>query len=334
MKDSPARRRYCAAALMAALLPGLPAARAAAPRRHDVLTLAGPGAVVSYPLMHMVATGALAEHADSLRFRLWQTPDQLRTLLVNGELDFSAAPCTLPALLHNRGMPVRLLNISVWGILWLVSRDPAVRTFEDLAGRELVVPFQRDLPAVLLDTLLEAQAARGLGPVTLRRTRDGQDAIALMLNGQAAQALLVEPMASLLLWRAGQTAGAPALHRGQSLEQAWRGAFPAQPSLPQAGVMAAARVADDAALCSAVNQGYAASARWCVEHPAECAALVREHLPHLPQPAIETAIRGTRLESRSAQQARPELEALYRLLADRYPQAIGGSLPPAGFYAS
>ncbi|WP_244240254.1 ABC transporter substrate-binding protein [Achromobacter agilis] len=332
MNDSAMRRRFCAAALGMALAPALPIARAA-PRRHAVLTLAGPGAVVSYPLMHMAATGALAEHADRLRFRLWQTPDQLRTLLVNGELDFSAAPCTLPALLYNRGMPVRLLNISVWGILWLVSRDPAVRTFENLAGRELVVPFQRDLPAVLLDTLLEAQAARGLGPVTLRRTRDGQDAIALMLNGQAAQALLVEPMASLLLWRAGQTVGAPALHRGQSLEQAWRGAFPAQPSLPQAGVMAAARVADDAELCSAVNQAYAASARWCVEHPAECAALVRDHLPHLPLPAIETAIRGTRLESRSAEAARPELEALYRLLADRYPQAIGGSLPPAGFYA-
>jgi NitT/TauT family transport system substrate-binding protein len=141
-------------------------------------------------------------------------------------------------------------------------------------------------------------------------------------------------MASLLLWRAGQTVGAPALHRGQSLEQAWRGAFPAQPSLPQAGVMASAGVAGDAELCHAVNRAYAESARWCAAHPADCAALVREHLPHLPRPAIETAIRGTRLDSRSAQDVRPELEALYRLLADRYPQAIGGGLPPAGFYGS
>ena len=332
MNDLHMRRRFCAAALGVALLPAAGVLRAAAPDRRARLTLAGPGAVVSYPLMHMAATGALADHAEQLHFRLWQTPDQLRILLVNGELDFSAAPCTLPALLHNRGMPVRLLNISVWGILWLVSRDPAVRTFDDLAGRELVVPFQRDLPAVLLDTLLEAHAARGLAPVALRRTRDGQDAIALMLNGQAGQALLVEPMASLLLWRAEQTEGAPALHRGQSLEQAWSAAFPAQPTLPQAGVMAAAGVAGDAALCRAVDQAYAASARWCADHPADCAALVREHLPHLPLAAIETAIRGTRLQSRSARDARPELEALYRLLAGRFPQAIGGALPPAGFY--
>lgn len=331
MIDLNTRRRLCAAALGAALVPAWSAARATPTRRHAHLTLAGPGAVVSYPLMHMAATGALAEHTEQLRFRLWQTPDQLRTLLVNQDVDFSAAPSTLPALLHNRGLPVRLLNISVWGILWLVSRDPAVKTFADLAGRELVVPFQRDLPAVLLDTLLEAQTARGQAPVSLRRTRDGQDAIALVLNGQAEHVLLVEPMASLLLWRAAQTGGVP-LYRAQSLEQAWRDNFPAQPSLPQAGVMASVRVANDSALCRAVDQAYAESARWCVAQPQACAALVREHLPHLPAAAIETAIRSTRLETRSAHDARPELEALYTLLGSRFPQAIGGELPPVGFY--
>lgn len=337
MTDLTTRRRLCAAALGAALMPGLPRARASsapAPRPAQ-LTLAGPGAVVSYPLMHMAATGALAEHAAQLRFRLWQTPDQLRTLLVNQEVDFSAAPSTLPALLHNRGLPVRLVNISVWGILWLVSRDPAVKTFADLAGRELVVPFQRDLPAVLLDTLLDAQTARGLAPVTLRRTRDAQDAIALVLNGQAETVLLVEPMASLLLWRAAQpesASGGVTLYRAQSLEQAWRGEFAQQPSLPQAGVMAAVGVAGDAPLCRAVDEAYARSARWCTEHPQDCAALVQKHLPHLPAAAIVTAIRNTRLDTRSAHAARPELEALYTLLGSRYPQAIGGALPPAGFY--
>ncbi len=325
------RRRFCAAALGAALLPRLHTVQAATPKRHAQLTLAGPGAVVSYPLMHMAATGALSDYTDTLRFRLWQTPDQLRTLLVNRDIDFSAAPSTLPALLHNRGMPVRLLNISVWGILWLVSRNPDVKTFDDLAGRELVAPFQRDLPAVLLDTLLQAQADRGLAPVTLRRTRDAQDAIALMLNGQADNVLLVEPMASMLLWRAAQAGGTP-LYRAQSLEQAWRASFPDQPSLPQAGVMAAVGVADDAGLCQAVDSAYAESARWCAANPQACAALVREHLPHLPAAAIEDAIRRTRLESRSARDARPELEALYRLLASRFPQAIGGDLPPVGFY--
>ncbi|MFP3741219.1 ABC transporter substrate-binding protein, partial [Burkholderia sp. SIMBA_019] len=78
-------------------------------------------------------------------------------------------------------------------------------------------------------------------------------------------------------------------------------------------------VADDVALCQAVDTAYAASARWCMDHPAECAALVREHLPHMPQAALEAAIRQTRLRSRSAREARADIEALYQLLANRYP---------------
>lgn len=313
-----------------ALAAGLTTVAVQAEPRYETLTLAGPGAVVTYPLIHMVETQALSEHVGKLQFRLWQNPDQLRVLLAKKEIDYSAAPSTLPALMFNKGQSVKLLNISVWGILWLVSRDPQVRSFQDLAGKELLVPFQRDLPAVLLDTLLDQYIQSGQAPVRLRRTRDAQDAIALMLTGQGQHALLVEPTASLLMWQAEQQK--TPLYRGQSLEQAWRETFPQQAELPQAGIMANAHVAQDTALNQAVEQAYAQSAAWCKAQPLECAQMVHRYLPQFPAPAIESAIRLTRLESRSAAQARPQLEALYDLLGGSFPQAIGGRLPDAGFY--
>lgn len=294
------------------------------------LTLAGPSAVVTYPLLHMLETGALKDYAQEVEFRLWQNPDQLRVLLAKKEIDYSASPSNLPALMYNRGDQVKLLNISVWGILWLVSSDPKVRGFEDLAGEELLVPFQRDLPAVLLDTLLDAQKRPDGKPVRLRRTRDAQDAIALMLTGQGKHALLVEPTASLLLWRA-QQAGTE-LYRAQSLEDAWRASFPDRAELPQAGIIANSHIADDERLNKAVERAYAESAAWCKANAAACAEMVHRHISHLPVPAIETAIRVTRLESRPANSIRPQLEALYGLLGERYPQAIGGRLPDSGFY--
>ena len=132
-------------------------AGATAPR--PLLTLAGPASVVSFPLLHMIDSGALKSHADWVTFRLWQNPDQLRVLLANDQVDYTAAPANLPALLANRGEPVRLLNISVWGHLWLVSRDPQVRRYADLSGKVLLTSFSRDLPAILLDEVL--QAAQG-----------------------------------------------------------------------------------------------------------------------------------------------------------------------------
>lgn len=295
------------------------------------LVLAGPGAVVTYPLLHMIESGALSAYADKVEFRLWQNPDQLRVLLAKQEIDFSAAPSNLPALMANRGDPVKLLNISVWGILWLVSRDPEVRTFKDLAGKELLVPFQRDLPEVLLDTLLIAQQeGAGTEEVKRRRTRDAQDAIALMLTGKGQSALLVEPTASMLLWRAQQQG--VALHRGQNLESAWREQFPAQAELPQAGIMVNSHMAENTQLNQAVEKAYAESAAWCKTHAKECAELVHRYIPQLPVEPVKTAIELTRLESRSAVQARPQLEALYGLVAERYPQSIGGRLPDVGFY--
>lgn len=295
------------------------------------LTLAGPTAVVTFPLLHMVETHALKQYTGKLEFRLWQSPDQLRVLLSKKEIDFSAAPSNLPALMANRGEQVRLLNISVWGILWLVSRDPAVRSFSDLAGKKLLVPFQRDLPAVLLDTLLEAQAFPAEEAPRLRRTRDAQDAIALMLTGQEQHVLLVEPTASLLMWRNEQQGGAP-LYRVQSLEAAWRHSFPGQADLPQAGIMVNSHLAKDVDLSRAVEKAYAESAAWCSANALACAEMVHRHIPHLPVPAIESAIKVTRLDSRAASTIRPQLEALYQLLGQQHPQAIGGRLPDAAFY--
>ena len=296
------------------------------------LVLAGPAAVVSYPLLHMIESGALNDYADEVTFRLWQNNDQLRVLLTKHEIDYSATPSNLPALMSNRGDPVKLLNISVWGILWLVSSDPTVHSFKDLAGKELLMPFQRDLPAVLLDTLLGAQQeSDGLAPVKFRHTRDAQDAIALMLTGKGETALLVEPTASLLLWRAQQHQG-PALHRGQSLETAWREQFPNRAELPQAGIIANSRFSNNNELNQAVERAYAESARWCKSHAQSCAELVHRHIPQLPVEPVKEAIELTRLESRSATEARPQLETLYSLVAERYPEAIGGQLPADSLY--
>ena len=312
-----------------AILLGTALSVPAAPRER--LVLAGPTAAVSFPLIHMAETGALADWADTVEFRHWKSPDQLRVLIARREVDFSATPVNLPAIMANRGMPVRLLNVSVWGLLWFVSADPDVRKVADLAGKPLLTTFQRDLPALLLERLLDAQGLTSARAPAIRYARDAQDATTLLLTGEARSALLPEPSVSLLLAQSARRGGAP-LHRVQSLEDAWRGTFTDHPDLPQAGIMANAGVAGDRVLGEAFARAYDRSARWCKAEPAECARLVHKYLDFLPVGAIETSIRVTRLESRDAQSVRPDLEALYGLILRHNPEAVGGRLPDAGFY--
>lgn len=298
---------------------------------YEKLVLAGPTAAVSFPLIHMVESGALADWADQVEFRHWKNPDQLRVLLAKNQVDFSATPVNLPAIMANRGLPVRLLNVSVWGLLWFISSDPAIQSVADLAGQPLLTTFQRDLPALLLERLLAAEGLTGDKAPHIRYTRDAQDATALMLTGEAPNVLLPEPSVSLLLARNAQH-GKQDIRRVQSLEDAWRQAFPQQPDLPQAGIMVNSHRAGDEALSQAVTQAYASATLWCKAQPAECAQEVHRHLDFLPPEAIEASIRVTRLESRDASAARPALEALYQLILDNNPEAVGGQLPAPGFY--
>lgn len=296
------------------------------------LRLAGPAAVVSFPLMRLAQTGVATDaQVRRAQFQLWQSADQLRVLLAREEIDFSAAPTHVPALLANRGEPVRLLNVSAWGMLWLISRDPGVHDLGDLRGRRLVTPYRRDMGALTLHALLDARGLQVGRDIQLLQARDAQDAVALMLSGREGHVLLPEPTASLLLWRNRQ-AGGPALHRAQSLEAAWSQQFPRAPDLPQAGLMVAARLHDDAALASAIVDAYAQAARWCKTQVRDCALLAQRHLPHIPLPVLESAIRVTRLDSRSARQARPQLEALYRRILQQQPEAIGAAMPADEFY--
>lgn len=83
-------------------LPGTPAG--------DHLVLAGPPASVSYPLIHMIESGALRDLPYPVIIRV---ADQLRVLVLQGEVDFVAFPTNVAANL-NRGAPLTLFNVPTW----------------------------------------------------------------------------------------------------------------------------------------------------------------------------------------------------------------------------
>ena len=52
--------------------------------------------------MHMIETDALKDLGKSIEFRLWNNPDELRALILNGNIDFIALPTNVAANLHNK----------------------------------------------------------------------------------------------------------------------------------------------------------------------------------------------------------------------------------------
>ncbi|MFP4295512.1 MAG: ABC transporter substrate-binding protein [Halothiobacillaceae bacterium] len=301
----------------------------------DELVLTGPPAAVSFPLIHMVASGALDDVARSVRFRHWKDPDQLRVLALGGDAQVLAMPTNVAANLYNRGVPLRLLNVSTWGVLWLVSRDDSLKTLADLRGAEIAMPFRADMPDIVFGALARAQ---GLDPRTdfdLRYVATPFDAMQLLVMRRVDHALLAEPAVAMALRRTGSfplKLVAPELHRSIDLQAEWGRVFEREARVPLAGITVMGAALEDPEVARRIQAAYRDSLAWCQQQAEACGDLVAGQLDMLMPEAVTDAIAVSRLEAVPAVDARPELEFFHRLLMEEAPALVGGRLADDGFY--
>jgi len=305
--------------------------------RPATLTLAGPPASVSNPLVHMAESGALADLADEVRFTGWRDPDQLRLMALDGKADVLAMPVNVAANLYNRGAKLQLVNVSTWGILWIVSRDPDVHVLKDLVGQEIAMPFRGDMPDIVFGLVAERAGIDPRKDVQLRYVASPMDAMQLLITRRVDHALLAEPAVSMALRKSGSfptSVVAPELHRAVDLQQEWARAFGGDARIPQAGIAVLGALRDRPDDVARIAAAYARSLDWCQANATACSESVAKRIPMLQAEAVADAITHGHMDAVPAQRARPALESLFRMLLEKSPGLVGGKLPPDDFYAS
>ena len=299
------------------------------------LTLAGPPASVSNPLIHMVDSGALADVAERVEFVLWRDPDQLRVMALDGRADVLAMPTNVAANLHNRGAKLQLLNVSTWGVLWLVSRDPTLKSLVDLRGKELAVPFRGDMPDIVFQLLAEQQGVDVRKDVQLRYVASPIDAMQLLVMRRVDHALLAEPAVSMALRKTGSfplSVIAPELHRSVDLQQEWGRVFARSARIPQAGIAVIGALRERPDVVARIEAEYARSLAWCRDHAEACGQGVAARIDMLSAEAVADSIAVSQMDAVPAHAARAELEFMFGQLMKKSPALIGGKLPDDGFY--
>ncbi|MGP1681265.1 MAG: ABC transporter substrate-binding protein, partial [Giesbergeria sp.] len=314
-------RRQVLTALAAS---SLPFTLRAAPLRESI-TLSGPPAIVSAPLIHMAETNALASVAGRTSFVAWRDPDQLRMMAMGDKADILAMPSNVAANLFNRGAGVTLLNISTWGALWIVTRDGQRKTLADYKGEEIAVPFRGDMPDIVLQLLAAKQGLDVQKDFRIRYVPTPMEAMQLLITRRVSHALLAEPAVSLALRKTKSfpiDLIAPELHRGADLQQEWGHWFKRKSHLPQAGIAAVGAVRQQPDVLLAVAQAYDNSLAWCRAHPLDCGAMMAKHINLLTPEAVADAIAVSQLDAVSAAAARPELEFFFEQLIARNPALV------------
>lgn len=338
LPSAPRRRLLAAgAALAASGVPLLLRAQAAPAARRAKLVLAGPFAAVSYPLMRIADSGTLSDVADKVEFATWKNPDRLRALAIEQSADLVAMPSNVAANLFNRGVPLTLLDVTAWGLLWMVSCEDGLKTLADFRGKEVVMPFRGDMPDIVFRLLAERQGIVVGKDIRLRYVASPIDAMQLLITRRADHALLAEPAVSMGLRKSRSfpvKVIAPELYRSVDLQQEWGRVLGRAPRIPQAGIAALKGVREDAALLARFEQAHAEALQWCQAEPEACGAMAARHVEMLTPEGVADAIRATKgtMGLVRATDARQELEFFYRQLLERQPGLVGGKLPPAGFY--
>jgi NitT/TauT family transport system substrate-binding protein len=314
---------------LAALLLSLDAACRKPPSR-QALVIQGAAAPPSLALLRVAQQGAPTSLAQSMRFSVWNTVDEVRASLTGGQAHFCGVPTNVAAVLYNRGLAVRLLDVYIWNILYLVSADPTLSSLADLRGQQLVVPFRGDLPDLLTQYLLQQEGldlAQDLQPTYVTAA---PEAAQLLAAGRARHAVLSEPSASLAILKAKESGRE--LYRVLDYGQAWARVTGRAPRLPLAAVVAAPTVAADTALLSWFQEAHRRACAWVSANPDEAVQLGSEVIRTIPPPAMRASLPYIAFEFVDAAQSRPEVEFFLSEMATLSPAWIGGQLPPDDFY--
>lgn len=264
-------------------------------------------------------------------YETWKTPDVMRSLVTSNRTDLIATPSYVGANLHNKGIPVRLAAVTVWGIIHLVGPEGAATDWASLKGKTIVVPFKGDMPDLVLTYLLKKNGLDPASDVSITHVTDMSEASAAVVGGHADYAVLPEHLATVTVAKAKEAGRSvvPLL----DLQQEWASATGQQNArIPQAGILVRGDIPE--------------------KHPQEFKAVLSgvgeaiRRLNEKDQSAIEAAAQGTgvpvplvtsvvprlKLQFVSAEEARPELERFYTELSTLNPDIIGGKLPGDGFY--
>ncbi len=300
----------------------------------DKIIIAGPMANVSHPVFKMMESGALDSIANEVVFKLWKNPDQLRAMIINKEVDFVAVPTNVASILYNKEQPIKLLNVSVWGILKILTRDKNIKSLEDLKGKELIVPWRGDMPDIVLRAVLKK---KGLSKDDIKITyvSNPMDAAKQLIMRKADNILLPEPATSMVLRKTKSfpvKLVAPTVFRGIDIQKEWGEAYQRKSTIPQAGMAVIGKMLKNKEAIKLFEAEYAKAMTWYKANPKEAGELSAKYVTMFTGDAFTDSIGFTQLEVKRAIDVKDEIDFFFNVLKEDNPKTIGGSLPDENFY--
>lgn len=310
------------AVLVLFLLPPVLNGREEKPAELNVMVLSGPTGLNL--LQMLVEVPELS--GVKLNYSVATKPEQLTARLVSGEADIAALPTNLAAVLYNRGIGIRLAAVLNWGVMYLVGRDSAVQSWQDLKGRELAVTGRGTTPDILLRYFLETEGLDPEKDLELRYYAAPVELAQLVIAGKVDLATLPEPWVTEVIRKN------PEVTVLLDYQEAWKRLEQKEYAYPQTCLVIRAELAEkNPGLVAEFLAAAAASSAWVNNHPEEAGRHAEKHLL-ISAEAARDAIPRCNLQLVPAWEIKEEIDHYLEKLYEFDPGTTGGKLPDSGFY--
>jgi NitT/TauT family transport system substrate-binding protein len=267
----------------------------------------------------------------TVTFETLAQADLMAAQLISGTAKVGILPPNVPAKIASTGKNLQIAAVVGTGMLSLLSSDAGITRIEDLRGKHIAVAGQGAVPEFVFRKIL---TAHGLSPdtdVTLDFSLAYPEIAQSLIAGRIQTALLPEPFATMA--RSGRIAlGQPALHEVADVQAEWVKAGGAANYPMTALVVDGAFAKDNPAFMQALLTAYKNSLEWVRANPAEAGALAEKYELGLRAPIVAASVPRSNFVYLSAAEARPSIEALFRVFLEYAPNSIGGALPGDAFY--
>jgi NitT/TauT family transport system substrate-binding protein len=251
--------------------------------------------------------------------------DLVAARFLSGEAQVGILPPNMAAKIRSSGIDIQAAAVIGAGMLSLLSADPGVRRIEDLRGKTVEVALQGATPDYVFRRILSFHGLTPDRDVTLGFSLAPPEIAQSLIAGRVTTALLPEPFVTMAL------AGRPELVTVSDIQEEWImsggiGNYP-MTLLVVDGAFASANSGAVGQILAAVKN----SIEWVKANPAEAGVLVEKHDLGLRAPVAAAAVPRSNYVFIPAADARPSLEALFRVFLENAPASIG-AMPGDGFY--
>jgi len=295
------------------------------------LNMLGPISPLTFPFYRVGSEPHITSLAEQTQVHIARTVDMLRAQAIAPGMHFAALPTYVAANLYNRGVNLRLVNVAIWGNLYVVGTEGIpVRSMEDLKGRRIVVPSRGDTPDLVFRFLAAGKGLDIARHLQIEYVPSPMEAAGLLATGRAELAVLSEPAVTTALLRAQQEGRR--LARLIELHKVWGEVTGSPARIPQAGIVALPAVVDRNDLIHAFSDAYDQAALWAAANPNEMGALAARGIEGVQGPAAASALQFSEFRVIPARDVRQEIELYFTTLQQMAPEIIGGRLPDARFY--